>query len=77
MKKNAIDHQNNEKTERKKNLSVSAKKKTIHVCVPPSIYQKKMRKLRKYGITRIYVYVVCNCAYFMQSLPKLLFEKKQ
>ena len=35
-----------------------------------------MRKLRKYGITRIYVYV-CNCAYFMQSLPKLLFEKKQ
>ena len=52
-------------------------KKNIHVCVPPSIYQKKMRKLRKYGITRIYVYVVCNCAYFMQSLPKLLFEKKQ
>jgi hypothetical protein len=41
MKKNAIDHQNNEKTERKKNLSVSAKKKNIHVCVPPSIYQKK------------------------------------
>jgi len=76
MKKNAIDHQNNEKTERKKNLSVSAKK-NIHVCVPPSIYQKKLRKLRKYGITRIYVYVVCNCAYFMQSLPKLLFEKKQ
>lgn len=64
------------KQNEKKNLSVSAKK-NIHVCVPPSIYQKKMRKLRKYGITRIYVYVVCNCAYFMQSLPKLLFEKKQ
>ena len=64
------------KQNEKKNLSVSAKQ-TIHVCVPPSIYQKKLRKLRKYGITRIYVYVVCNCAYFMQSLPKLLFEKKQ
>ena len=43
----------------------------------PQFIKKKLRKLRKYGITRIYVYVVCNCAYFMQSLPKLLFEKKQ
>ena len=40
MKKNAIDHQNNEKTERKK-ISVFQQKKNIHVCVPPSIYQKK------------------------------------
>ena len=39
MKKNAIDHQNNEKTERKK-ISVFQQKKNIHVCVPPSIYQK-------------------------------------
>lgn len=65
------------KKQNEKKISVFQQKKNIHVCVPPSIYQKKLRKLRKYGITRIYVYVVCNCAYFMQSLPKLLFEKKQ
>lgn len=65
------------KKQNEKKSQCFSKKKNIHVCVPPSIYQKKMRKLRKYGITRIYVYVVCNCAYFMQSLPKLLFEKKQ
>jgi hypothetical protein len=76
MKKNAIDHQNNEKTERKK-ISVFQQKKTFMFVSHPQFIKKKMRKLRKYGITRIYVYVVCNCAYFMQSLPKLLFEKKQ
>jgi len=38
MKKNAIDHQNNEKTERKKNLSVSAKK---HSCLCPTLNLSK------------------------------------
>jgi hypothetical protein len=37
MKKNAIDHQNNEKTERKKNLSVSAKKTFMFVSHPQFI----------------------------------------
>ena len=60
-----------------KNLSVSAKKNHSCLCPTLNLSKKKLRKLRKYGITRIYVYVVCNCAYFMQSLPKLLFEKKQ
>ena len=60
--------------EKKKSQCFSKKN---HSCLCPTLnLSKKLRKLRKYGITRIYVYV-CNCAYFMQSLPKLLFEKKQ
>jgi len=40
MKKNAIDHQNNEKTERKKNLSVSAKKKNSGFCPTLNLSKK-------------------------------------
>ena len=65
------------KKQNEKKISVFQQKKHSCLCPTLNLSKKKMRKLRKYGITRIYVYVVCNCAYFMQSLPKLLFEKKQ
>ena len=63
MKKNAIDHQNNEKKNIKRKKSQCFSKKTFHVCVP-KISRKNMCKSRKYGVTRIYVYVVCNFGFY-------------